>query len=486
MSTGDSGEYYSRRIGMPKYHHAICINPYYEESSGAMGFFPPTGLEYIASALSTCVPRVTIADLRHDSEFRPGPSLNDFIRSEGVDFIALSVNWEFKFDEALDLVSFLPSEIYTIVGGQEASVRVDEIMNRCQNVDCVGRGEGEEIVIELASGKPLTEITGLSHRLNGSVVHNENRTVGPMENLPQRDRSLRRVTYGIKRYGVKFVSGELDTVMSSRGCPFNCKFCSFNRNPLGKKRDYEERLVKSVFREIQSLEADLVFFVDDNFFVNPKRVEKLCDLLIENGVKKRLLAQARPDIARYPVLLEKMKRAGFKILLLGIESAHDWILKDLNKGYTTAQLREYFDVLRKYDIYYHGYFIIGNIGETEEEMLEIPRFADDLGLDSISYLKLRALRFTPIKDIVETTPGYYTTSRGFVYSDRFSMEDLRQIGKKIRHEFYTPKRFTKALRKLVRIKFAARRDLAALLFRGPLAHYNRRRQKRSKDKKAGS
>jgi len=465
---------------MSRYNHALCINPYFEESSAAMGFFPPTGLEYIASVLSTCVPRVTIADLRHDSAFRPESRLYEFIRREGVDLLAVSVNWEFGFDEVLEIVSGLPSDIYMIVGGQEASVRVEEIMKRCPNVDCVARGDGEDIVIEIASGKQIAEITGLSHRVNGSIVHNENRIVGPIQLLPERNRSLRRVTYEIRRYGVKFMSGGLDTVITSRGCPFNCKFCSFSRNPLGKKRDYEERLVESVFREVQSLDADMIFFVDDNFFVNPKRIERLCDLLIENRVKKRLIAQARVDIARNPVLLEKMVRAGFKMLLLGIESAHDWILKDLNKGYTTAQLREYFKVLRKYDIYYHGYFIIGNIGETEEEMLEIPEFADELGLDSISYMKLRALKFTAIKDIVEETPGYYTTSRGFVYSDRYTMDDLRRIGRMIRHEFYTPKHLVMALRKFVRIGFATKWDLAALLFRVPLAHYNRRRQKRRK------
>ncbi|NOR22092.1 MAG: hypothetical protein GQ476_05345, partial [Candidatus Aminicenantes bacterium] len=169
-------------------------------------------------------------------------------------------------------------------------------------------------------------------------------------------------------------------------------------------------------------------------------------------------------------------------LFRSVESAHDWILKDLNKGYTTAQLREYFKVLREYDIYYHGYFIIGNIGESEEEMLEIPRFADELGLDSISYMKLRALRFTAIKDMVEATPGYYTTSRGFVCSDRYSMDDLKRIGKKIRREFYTSMRLIRALRKFVRIKFATRRDLAALIYRVPLAHYNRRSQKKKQAK----
>lgn len=466
--------------GKTVFSHALCINPYYEESSAAMGFFPPTGLECIASALATCIPRVTIADLRHDRDFHTETKLHEFIHRENVDLLAVSVNWEFRFDEALGLVSRLPTGIYTVVGGQEASARVEEIMNRCPNVDCVARGDGEEIVIELTSGKPAEKIPGLSRRVKGTIVHNENRTVGPMELLPGRDRSLRRVRYEIRRYGVKFLGGTLDTVLTSRGCPFDCKFCSFNRNPLGKKRDYEERSAESVFQEVKSLEADIVFFVDDNIFVNQKRIERLCDLLVDSGVKKRLLTQARVDIARNPALLEKLEAAGFKALLLGVESARDWILKALDKGYTTARLREYFNILRKYDMYYHGYFIIGNIGETEDEMLEIPRFAAELGLDSISYMKLRALRFTAIKDIVAETPGYYTNPRGFVYSDRYSMDDLVRIGRRIRREFYTPGRMARALRKAARVGLASRWDIAALPFRALRASLNRKLQKMEK------
>ena len=418
------------------FRHVLCINPYYEEVSSAMGFFPPTGLEYIASAFAVCAPRVTIADLRHDQAFRPEARLHDYIRRQAVDLFAVSVNWGFGFDEALALISRLPAGIRTIVGGQEATLQVEEIMRRCPNVDYVARGEGEEIAIELASGKAAAEIAGLSHRVNGAVVHNENRTVGSIDSLPGRDRSLRRVRYGLRRYGVEMISGGLDTVLSSRGCPFQCKFCSFNRNPLGKKRRYEERSAECVFEEIQSLKADIVFFVDDNLFVNQERLERLCDLLIESGVKKRFGAQARVEIARNPRLLEKLVRAGFKALFIGVESPHDRILKQLDKGFTSAQVREYFSVLRQYDIFYSGYFIYGNIGETEEEMLEIPRFARELGLDAITYMKLRAYKLAPVTEVVASTPGYHIAPDGVVYSDRYSPEDLARIGNEIRRRFY--------------------------------------------------
>ena len=66
---------------------------------------------------------------------------------------------------------------------------------------------------------------------------------------PIRDRTVRRVRYEFRKYGVEILGGGIDTVIASRGCPFNCTFCNFNQNPYGKKRDYDERSAESVFEE---------------------------------------------------------------------------------------------------------------------------------------------------------------------------------------------------------------------------------------------
>jgi radical SAM superfamily enzyme YgiQ (UPF0313 family) len=475
---------------MPRFEHALCINPYYSESAAAMGFFPPTGLEYIASALATKVQRVTIADLRFDPEFATEAKVHEFIRREGVDLLAVSLNWAFKAEESIGLVSRLPSDVFTIVGGQEATVQVEEIMRRCPNVDCVARGEGEEIVIELADGREPPEIGSLSWRRDGSVAHNDHRSVGPIDSLPRRNRSLRQVKYGLNGYGVTILAGGFDTVLTSRGCPFNCKFCSFNRNPFGKKRDYDERTAESVFEEIESVEADIIYFSDDNFFVNHERAEEICDRIIEHGVRKRFIAQARLELARNPRLLAKLVKAGFKVLLLGIESAQDRILKQLAKGFTTAKIREYFRTFRRFDIYYHGYFIYGNIDETREEMLQIPRFAEELGLDSVSLMKLEARRFTPITDMVAARPDYHVTPGGFVYSDRYSFEELRRIGKAMKKMFYTPVKVARSVAKFIRIGVIAPRDLVAYPFRLPVGCLEwlrrRRAQRRRRRRRAAA
>jgi len=307
------------------------------------------------------------------------------------------------------------------------------------------RGEGEETIKEILNGSPYEKILGISYRVAGKVIHNTNRPLPGVDSIAAPDRSLRRTDYHLMLNGINVTDISFDSVLSARGCPHNCKFCTFTINPLGQKRNYSTRSPKSVVDEIEGLSAKVILLSDDNFFANPKRAEEICDLIIARKLKKRFIAQSRIDIAKYPHLLSKMVRAGFKALLIGIESPHDRILKQLNKGFSQEAVREAFRVLKNYPIYYHGYFIYGNITETEEEMMYIAQFAKEIGVDGITLNKLRIEKFSPLKDLAVSTPGYHVTEKGELYSDAFSHAELKKIGRRLRFSFYTPSRFTKML-----------------------------------------
>ncbi len=239
---------------------------------------------------------------------------------------------------------------------------------------------------------------------------------------------------------------EFDTILSSRGCPYHCKFCTFSLNPLGQKREYVSRSPESVVAEIAASPAKMIQFADDNFFLEPARVERICDLLIEQGIDKRYFANARIEVAKFPRMLAKAYRAGFRILLLGIESASDRILRQLDKGFDTRKVREAFAVLRRFPFYYHAYFIYGNVGETEEEMMAIPEFAEELGVHAISLSLFRVDKFTPLRQVVESTPGYRISSNGYVYSKEFDKKRLLRIRNRIRNRFqYRPAQMAKML-----------------------------------------
>ncbi|MGB2706330.1 MAG: radical SAM protein, partial [Candidatus Omnitrophota bacterium] len=353
------------------------------------------------------------------------------------------------------------------VGGYKATEQFEHLFKVCPRIDIIVRGEGEETIKEILKGVPLKNILGISYRSHKGVIHNGPRPLPDIDKLRSPDRNLRHNKYRMALNGVNVTNLTFDAILSARGCPFNCKFCTFSLNPLGQKRAYAAREVSSVIDEIEKINADVILFSDDNFFTDIKRSEEICDLIIKRKIKKRFIAQARIEISKYPRLLEKMVKAGFKILLIGIESPHDHILEELNKGFDSAQVKRAFSVLHKYPLYCHGYFIYGNIGETEKEMLCISTFAREIKIDSITFQKLRIEKFSPLRAIAENTPGYHVTERGELYSDRYSHAALKKIGKKIKFSFYRPLKLLQIAKKIIVIKFFTFREVVSFLLASP-------------------
>jgi radical SAM superfamily enzyme YgiQ (UPF0313 family) len=451
-----------------RYKHALFLYPYIESAAtSVMKLFPPTGLEYVATSAKGLADKVTLLDLRYEDELSDTGKLLDYI-SGNADIVCANIGWDRQFDQVCDTLRRMPKDITLVVGGYKATEKADELFNLCPNINIIVRGEGEETIKEILRGMPLKEILGISYQENGKVIHNNQRPLPSVDSIPYPDRSLRRNLYRLTLNGINITGLTFDSVLSARGCPFNCKFCTFSLNPLGQRRFYAARSVESVIEEISSIDAQAILFSDDNLFAEPKRAEQLCDELIRRKIRKRFIAQARIDIAKYPQLLEKMVKAGFKALLLGIESPHDRILTQLNKGFNSSQVRKAFKVLNKYPIYYSGYFIYGNIGETEEEMLYISDFAKEIGVDSIACNKLRIERFSPLRSLAEKTPGYHITDKGELYSDTYSHAALKKIGRRIKFSFYTPSRYMKMLWKnIFVVKFFSFREIISVFLVTP-------------------
>jgi len=419
------------------------------------GYLPPIGLEHIAAAIEDVLASITIIDMRFEQDVSP------FIK-DNTSLICVSINWEDEEKEICELINQLPNHILTVVGGRYATINVEEFFAACPNIDIIARGDGEEIMRDIALGKPLEEIAGISFRRGGSelcyeakrpfkIIHNRYRYLDVVSDSIYPNRRLRCYTYQLSNHGYEF-GHAVDLVASSRGCPYNCKFCTFNMNPYGGKRNWSGRSAGSVVKEIEEIEADVVLFTDDNFGADMDRVGAICDLIKERGIKKRFAVQSRVEIASRPDVLQKMQDVGFVAILLGIESPQDWILKQLSKGTTQQKIRDALKVFNRFDrILYHGFFIIGNIGETEEEMKYISTFAREIGLDAISLMLLRCERYSPLKDIIDATDGYHIGPKGDVYSDQYPRAKLREIQDCILKDFYSMPQVAKLARKMIRI-----------------------------------
>jgi anaerobic magnesium-protoporphyrin IX monomethyl ester cyclase len=437
------------------YRHALCVYPYRVELGPYESFYPPLGLEIVAAALEPYCRSIDVVDLRRESG-----RTRDFLRPE-TDLVCFSVNWDREREFIREEILSVPRQIRTIVGGRHATEDPEWWLAECPNVDIVVRGHGEAAASEIASGLALDGIAGLSYRLNGHLVHTPARDCGRVAEDLGPNRRLRRYVY--KLDSPDFPTGiTFDTMLSSVGCPYNCRFCAFSRNPWGVKRKWSARPAEAVVRELEGIDAKLVGFVDDIFTHDMDRVGAICDLISARGIRKRYVVNARLEIAKRPDVLAKMERAGFSVLLLGIESAKDETLRSMKKGFDTRRAREYFRVLRKSRMILHGYFIVGSIGESEEDMLEIVPFARQLGVDTVSLCLLRNERYSGLEELVARSPGYHIAPDGGVYSDRYSQDDLRKIRDRIYRGFYTPRQMLNIAKKVVRGGLVTRRMLLRL------------------------
>ena len=424
------------------FQHVLCVYPYRKDLK-KFRFIPPLGIELIGKVIEPYARALDIIDLRYESKRTP-----DFLRPE-TDMVCFSVNWQRRVELLREEILSVPPDIFTILGGRHATEDPEGWLATCPNVDAVVRGDGEEVMEELCKGVPLENIAGLSFRNGEGIYHNPVRRLGAIKDQIYPDRRLRRYTYEVEVQNIS-TGVEFDIFSASRGCPFNCAFCSFNFNPWGEKRNWSGRSPESIVEELAQIKAPLVGFTDDIFTHDMDRVERICELILERGIRKKYIINARLEIARRPDVIRKMELAGFAMLLLGIESAQDKTLRSMRKGFNLAKIRKYFDVLRGSSLLLHGYFIVGNIGESVAEMNQIVPFARELGLDTVNLTLLRNSPYSGLDKLVAQNPDYHITSTGKIYSNHCSIEELKQLRRKLVKEFYTKRQLLRILNKMRR------------------------------------
>ena len=439
------------------FQHVLCVYPY-RIGLKRFKFCPPLGIEYIGTVVEPHTRALDILDLRKE----PAHTV-DHLRPE-TDMLCFSINWQRDIEFLHAEIRSVPTDIFTILGGQQVTDDPESWLAAFPNVNAVVRGEGEEIMEELCRGLPLENIDGLSFRSGTNIIHNPARRLGPLMDHLYPNRSLRRYTYELDISG--FNTGiEFDLISASRGCPFNCTFCSFNRNPWGQKRGWSGRSPESVVEELDLIQAPFVAFTDEIFTYDMDWVERICDLILARGIRKKYIVNARLEIARRPDVIRKMEQAGFAILMLGVESAQDKTLRAMHKGFNTAKIREYFDVLRDRPIILHGYFILGNIGENVQEMKQIVPFARELGLDTLNLCMLHTLPHSGIEDLVAQNPDYHIAPNGKVYSDHCSIKELKRLRGRLFKEFYSKRQMLHIMDKAKRNGFF--KHFPQLLFKMP-------------------
>jgi len=410
-----------------------------EQLYGGLAIINPIGLEVVATALRPHVEDLMLVDMRLETE-----PLGDLVARFRPDLIAVSLMW--GRDEFVDsLIHSLPPDVTLIVGGLYATRQADEILRDFPETDILCVGYGEEVLRELVERGTPEGVAGLWYCKRAAAWPPEARNGLPLADgeLVKNPRRVGvnvanyHIDRSIRRYAYPWLALKGDNVITSVGCPMVCAFCKWRENIFGEVQPWIGRDPEDVVAELAETDADVVHIVDANFAADPKRVERICDLIIERDIRHLYACEIRVNAFwKDPALAKKMEQAGFFMFMVGIESYQPRLLKAMRKGYTVKMCRAAFGNLAETNILTLGNFLIGNPNETEEEMLGVADYAAELGCDFLSPNKIYAYADTDFERWVLAQPGMRVEGRRrYVVSDQFGVEDLRRIQAKIMLRF---------------------------------------------------
>ncbi len=261
----------------------------------------------------------------------------------------------------------------SIVGGIHASMIPEDVVN---DFDQVFVGEAENHIVDLLSGK-----------LKNKVVYGSR-----MENLDDLPIPNYQLIMNWERMKVI-------PIMTSRGCPFNCNFCSVTEM-FG--RGYRVRSIDKVLEELELCKDKKIFFVDDHFVVNKKRTNEMLDRIMNSNFRGRWSAQLRTEVSRDLPLVQKMKNSGCSTVYIGFESINPDSLKEMRKAQDVEDIRRSIDVFKKNGIFVHGMFMFGSDSDKKDIFKATSDFCIRSGITSVQYLIITPLPGTEFYRKIES------------------------------------------------------------------------------------
>ncbi len=276
------------------------------------------------------------------------------------------------------------SGIPVVLGGPHVTCLPDEGLD---HADMVVRGEGEKPILAIAryimGEGSLDSVPGLSYRAGARVVHNPlHAEPVNLKELPAPDLSL------IQGYvGRSSLAGRVVPIQTTRGCPFQCNFCSVTAM-FG--RQLRRRSAESVVAELRKYHhtKTLAFFYDDNFTANPKHTRKICKLIIDADLDLKWSAQVRLEVARDQDLLDLMYRAGCQTLFIGFESVNPGAQAESGKSHAVDEMEHAVNVIRRTGIEVHGMFIFGFDADEGRDLEATLQFARKVPITTAQFLIL--------------------------------------------------------------------------------------------------
>ncbi len=279
--------------------------------------------------------------------------------------------------------------IPVVMGGPHVTHMADEAIEHC---DYVVRGEGERalprLIETLSHGGDLGLVNNLSWRDEGVVKHNALAPLEPdLDRFPDPDMSI---VQGFRGAPPLFGRRRIVPIMTSRGCPHDCSFCSVTTT-FGRKMRY--RSVERVLAEMKKydIRKTVYFIYDDNFAASPRRMRELLAGFRTLPHRPKWSAQVRADVARDEALLDEMKAAGCNTVFIGLESVNQESLESAGKRQDLQRVSEHLTRLTSRGISVHGMFVFGFDTDSHDTMTRTVAFARKHRLFSVQFLILTPL-----------------------------------------------------------------------------------------------
>lgn len=365
----------------PKENWALREIKLHKKIDEESGYYPPLGILYVASHLKKNLSNLEVKILDAPTEKLSYKEIEHEIKSFSPDIVGIYFCTEYLYDslKVAELVKKIDKNIITVAGGPHVFIYPIETIEN-ENVDYCIYGEGEIVFYHLVENlyldKDPNEIPGVISKTNKYKQH-EIQYVKNLDELAIPDRTL--LNYKKYRSFITY-KNPITTMMTSRGCAFNCYYCN-SIERAKKVRFHSPEFVIKEIEEITKLGIEDIIFFDENFTFNIDRVEKICDLLIQKKLKIRWHCRSRADMKLDKKILKKMKDAGCRLIQFGVETGSHRLQKVINKHLDLEKVKNVIKLCKDVGILTYGNFMLGLPTETIKEMFDTINFAIKLNLD---------------------------------------------------------------------------------------------------------
>lgn len=428
------------------------------ETQSALGLkSPPLGLAYLASVLISQGYNVSIIDAPAQGlSHKQTASKLKTMRPDVIGITSITPTISDAMHCVMNSKAVVPGAV-TVMGGCHITALPVETMKSCPALDFGVIGEGEETFLELVraieSGVKLGCIKGtVSRKSNRSrkdgvdeITMNKPRPlIQDLDQIPFPARHL----LPIDRYTVLGERTQMGSIITSRGCPYGCIFCSTSRF---YGRTYRSRTPSNVVGEVEELVSkyglNFVEFIDDTMTINKKRAKAIAIEMIRRGIDVRWGFGSRADLVDEG-MLSIFKRAGCIMFYVGIESGSERVLRALKKGISLEQVRAAIASAKRAGLEVTGTFIIGAPWESRGDVARTIGFAKSCGIDYAQFTVMTPYPGTEVYDIArreglieEREWKRYTTIQPVMRTRYLAREELAKLVDVAYKSFYLRGRF---------------------------------------------